>query len=327
MSNSLQSAGILGIGSYAPERVLTNEDLTKIVDTSDEWIVSRTGIKERRIARDDEFTSDIATEAAMRAIEDAGLKPEDIDYILLGTASPDNPFPNTAAWVCKNLGLTDTPALDVSTACSGFLFCLELATGLVESGRYKNVLAIGAEKLSSIVDYKDRTTCVLFGDGAGAAVVGVGGHKIKESRCATDFNFDALYIKSGGSRCPATPQTIEDGDHLIRMNGREVYRFVVSKAVQLMEECFERANIKASDIDVFVPHQANLNMLDFLIKRLEIEPERMIVNIERYGNTSAASVPIALDEAYREGKIKKGDRVMLLAFGGGLSSGYTLVEW
>jgi len=326
MSSSQQHAGILGIGSYAPERILTNDDLTKIVDTSDEWIVSRTGIKERRIARDDEYTSDIATQAALRAIEDAGLTPEDIDYVLLGTASPDNPFPNTAAWVCKNLGLMDTPALDVSTACSGFLFCLELATGLVESGRYKNVLAIGAEKLSSIVDYTDRTTCVLFGDGSGAALVGMGGHRIHQTRCATDFNYDALYIEAG-SRCPVTKDSKGNGSHLIRMNGREVYRFVVSKAVTLMEECFERAGISAEDIDLFVPHQANLNMLEFLVKRLEIPAEKMMVNIQKFGNTSSASVPIALDQAYREGRLKKGDKVLLLAFGGGLSSGYALVEW
>lgn len=322
-----QAAGILGIGAYAPAKVLTNADLAKIVDTSDEWIFSRTGIRERRIAADGEFTSDLAKQAAARAIADAGLEAKDIEYILLATACPDNPFPNTASWVSKALGITDVGCLDISTACSGFVYALELAGALVDSGRYKRVLAIGAEKLSAITDYTDRGTCVLFGDGAGAAVVGQGGHRLVCSRSTCDFNYDALHIKSGGARSPFTHEAIEKHEHCIRMNGREVYRFVVDKMVGLTKEALDRAGLKPTDVALFVPHQANSNMLEYAADKAGIPRDRLFVNIERYGNTSGASVPMALDEAVKAGRVKKGDYVLLVAFGGGLSSAYSVIQW
>jgi len=320
-------AGILGLGSYAPEKVLTNDDLSKIVDTSDEWIFTRTGIRERRIARPDQYTSDLAYEAAKRALANAGLKPSDVGYILVGTACPDTPFPNTAAWVSKALGITDVGCLDISTACSGFAYALELAASLVDCGRYKHVLAIGAEKLSAITDYTDRGTCVLFGDGAGAAVVGAGGHRIITSRSTCDFNYDALHIKHGGSRAPHTHESIEKNGHCIRMNGREVYRFVVDKMVTLTKEALDRAGLKPEDIALFVPHQANAYMLEYAADKAGIPRDRLFMNIEKFGNTSGASVPMALDEAVQTGRVKKGDYVLLVAFGGGLSSGYSLVQW
>jgi 3-oxoacyl-[acyl-carrier-protein] synthase-3 len=327
MTQEAQRAGILGTGKYVPERVITNEWFTTFLDTSDEWIFERTGIKERRYAREDEYTSDMAAAAARAAVKNAGLELKDIDYILIGTATPDNQFPSTACRVGHMLGIDGVGAIDVSTACSGFVYGLELATALVNSGLYKNVLAIGAEKLSAISDFSDRTTCVLFGDGAGAAVVGRGGHEILNTRCSTAFNYEALHLKAGGSRCPAGPKTYENKEHYIRMNGREVYRFVVSSCVEMMNEAIARAGIKPSDIALFVPHQANANMLEFAAEKAGIPADRIFLNIQKYGNSSSASIPMALTEAIEEGRVKKGDLVLLLGFGGGLSSGYALIRW
>ncbi|MCA8939804.1 MAG: ketoacyl-ACP synthase III [Planctomycetes bacterium] len=320
-------AGILGTGMFVPDRVVTNDDMAKIVDTSDEWITERTGIKERRFAADDVFTSDLATEAAKIAIANAGLTAKDIDYILVGTASPDNSFPNTANYITKNLDVIGTPALDVSTACSGFIYCLELATSLVNSGKYRNVLALGAETLSKITDFRDRSTCVLFGDGAGAVVIGNGGHEVIATKCYSHFNYDALNRPSSGMRIMPSTENIEEGYQYIRMNGREVYRFVVSTCVEMLAEALESNNLKPEQIDLFIPHQANAVMLDFAKKKVGLENARMVININKYGNTSSASIPMALAETVDANEIKEGELVLLMGFGGGLSSGYAIVRW
>lgn len=326
-------AGIVGFGSYAPERIVTNDELSTIMDTSDEWITERTGIKERRWAAPEEYTSTMAVKAIRNACAMADLPISDIEYILLATATPDMRFPNTAAWASNELGLRGNAALDVSTACAGFLYSLEIAKGLVASGIYKNVVAVGAEKLTSILDLEDRATAVLFGDGAGAAVVapvaddGSNGHEIVASRSFCDFNWEALYLKGPGARFPMTNKSFEEKHCMIRMNGREVYRFVVSECVDMMKHAMKEAGITADDIALFIPHQANANMLEFAANKAGIPKERMFLNIHKYGNTSSASVPLAMVEANQQGLLKKGDLVFMIAFGGGLSSSYTLLRW
>ncbi|MCK6438598.1 MAG: ketoacyl-ACP synthase III [Planctomycetes bacterium] len=327
MSDTKTHVGFLGVGSYAPERIVTNDDFAKTLDTSDEWIFSRTGIRERRFARDDEFTSDMGAAAARKALADAGLTVNDVDYVLVGTATPDNMFPSTAGWVTKLLGITDVGALDVSTACTGFIYVCEIASALIESGKYERILCIGADKLSTIANMKDRATCVLFGDAAGAAVIGKGGHRIVNSRCTCDFNYEALYLPAGGARMPVNHEVIERGDQYIHMNGREVYRFVVDKFVELTKECLERAKLKPADIALYIPHQANRVMLEFAVQKAGISTDKLFLNIDRYGNTSSASIPVALDEARQQGRIRPGDNVLLMGFGGGLSSGYMLLQW
>lgn len=322
-------AGILSIGSYAPAGVLTNDDLSRMVDTSDDWIVPRTGIRERRISDKDEFTSDMAAKAAKAALQRAEMSPADVSYVLLATATPDNIFPNTACWVQKHLGIPDVPTLDISTACSGFVYALELAAALVNSGAYKNVLTIGAEKLSAVTNYTDRQSCILFGDGAGAAIVGPVEDKgrILCSRSGSHFEYEVLCIPAGGVRMPASAETIEKRLHTISLQGRAVYRFAVQKFVEMANEACERAGISPQDLDLVVPHQANLNIIESAMKRVGVPMEKVLLNIERYGNTSSASIPIALDEAFTHGRIRRGDHVLMLAFGGGLSWGYNLLRW
>ncbi len=327
MGNPLEPVGILGVGSYTPERIVTNDHLSELMDTSDEWIFSRTGIRERRYAQDQEFTSDMGYQAALEALKDADCSPDQIDYVLVGTASPDNALPSTAARICNLLGIKGPAALDISTACSGFVYSLELAHALILAGKYQKILVIGSDKLTSISDFTDRTTSVLFGDAAGAAVIGRGGHEIIETCSTCDYNYDALYIKSGGARDPAKPTPSENFDPYIRMNGREVYRFVVSKGVELVGFALDKANLKPEDIDLFIPHQANSVMLEYMTEKVGIPKDKLFLNIEKYGNTSSASVPLALDEAVKTGRLKKNDLVLLLAFGGGLSASYGLVRW
>lgn len=324
-----KSAGILSIGSYVPERVMTNDDLAKIVDTNDEWIFQRTGIRERRIARPDEYTSDMAIHAARKALERAELSPADIDYILVATASPDNTFPNTACWVQKGMGMGDVPALDISTACAGFVYALELGAALVNTGSYRNVLVIGAEKLSAITNYTDRGSCILFADGAGAAVVtmteGVG--TVVCSRNGARFDYDALNVAAGGSRLPASHDTVEKNMHTIALKGRTVYKFAVQKFEEMAREACDRAGITPEQVALVVPHQANVNIIESAMGRVGIPLDRVVINMDRLGNTSSASVPIAFDEALSAGRIKRGDYVLLEAFGGGLSWGYNLIKW
>ncbi|MCC6464320.1 MAG: ketoacyl-ACP synthase III [Planctomycetes bacterium] len=322
-------AGILSVGAYVPERVVTNDDMSKIVDTSDEWIFQRTGVRQRRYARDDEYTSDMAIAAARLALQRAEMKPEQVEYVLLGTASPDNAFPNTACWVQKGLGLPDVPCLDISTACSGFLFALELGTSLVNSGSYGNVLVIGAEKLTSITNFSDRGSCILFGDGAGAALLARTpdrGHVVC-SRSGSHFDFDALNMAAGGCRMPPSHETVEKNHHKIALKGRSIYKFSVQKFTEMAQDACRRAGISPSQVAQVIPHQANVNIIESAMDRVGIPMDRVLLNIERYGNTSSASVPIALDEAVAKGRIQRGDYVLLLAFGGGLSWGYSLLRW
>jgi 3-oxoacyl-[acyl-carrier-protein] synthase-3 len=323
------TAGILSIGSYVPERVVTSDDMAKIVDTSDEWIFQRTGIRERRIARPDEYTSDMALAATKIALERAELKPTDIDYIILATASPDNTFPNSACWVQQGLQMGDIPSLDISTACAGFVYALELGAALVNTNSYKRVLVIGAEKLSSITNYSDRGSCILFADGAGAAVVtrtnGVG--TIVCSRNGARFDYEALNVAAGGCRMPASHETVEKNMHTIALKGRTVYKFAVQKFTDMAAEACERGGITPDQVALVVPHQANVNIIESAMKRVGIGMDGVVINLDRYGNTSSASIPIAMDEALAAGRIRRGDYILFEAFGGGLSWGYNLIRW
>jgi 3-oxoacyl-[acyl-carrier-protein] synthase-3 len=322
---------IRGTGSYLPEKVLTNEELSKRVDTSDEWITTRTGIRERRIAADDEHTSDLAVQAATHAIESAGLDKEDIDLLIVATITPDMPFPSTACIVQSKLGLGKITAFDVEAACSGFLYILDLATAMLESGRYQNALIIGAEKLSSIIDWEDRKTCVLFGDGAGAAVlskvedVDTG---ILDSTLHADGSHEALLnMPGGGSRIPASESSLDARHHFLKMNGKEIFKHAVRNMGRAACSLLERQNLSISQVDRVIPHQANIRIIDTIQERLEIPKDKFYNNLFFYGNTSAASIPIALDEAFRKGLIKHGDLILCIAFGAGLTWGASLIKW
>jgi 3-oxoacyl-[acyl-carrier-protein] synthase-3 len=326
------STVILGTGSYAPERVLTNEDLAKMVDTSDEWIVARSGIRERRIAAPDQATSDLAVLAAQRALADAGAAASEIDLLIVATVTPDYPMPSTACFVQHKLGIPSTAAcFDVNAACSGFIYGLDTACALVASGRYKKALLIGAEKLSSIVDWQDRGTCLLFGDGAGAAVIGASDRPgiglIGTRLGALGEDTDLLCIPAGGSRTPTTAETIARGDHFIKMKGKEVFKLAVRVMEEAARDILEQHGLAATQIGLVIPHQANLRIIDAIAQYLELPVERFFVNVDRYGNTSAASIPIALDEARRGGRIKPGDLTLLVAFGAGLTYGSALIRW
>jgi 3-oxoacyl-[acyl-carrier-protein] synthase-3 len=322
---------ILGTGSYTPEKVLTNADLEKIVDTTDEWITSRTGIKERRIAADDEATSDLGTKAALAAMENAGVTADEIDLIVCATISPDTFFPSTACYIQQNIGAKNAVAFDISAACAGFLYALQIARHFLNFGNRKTALIIGAEKLSSMVNWEDRNTCVLFGDGAGAAVLRQSDNperKILSSYMATDGNQTGiLKVAGGGSACPITPANVHQHLNSISMNGREVYKQAVNAMRDAAEKVLKNAGLTADDVAMVIPHQANMRIIEAITDRLGIPPERTFVNLEKYGNTSAAAIAIALDEANRTGAIKKGDKVLLVAFGAGLTWASTLIEW
>ena len=326
-----KSVIISGTGSYAPSNVLTNNDLSKVVDTSDEWIRSRTGIRERRIADEHETTSDMATEAAREAIRNAGLKVEDIGLLVVGTVTPDMPFPNTACFVQHKLGLGKIPAFDLEAACSGFIYALDVARSLMLVSGFRHALAIGAEKLSSITNWEDRTTCVLFGDGAGAAVLSLVDEPevgILDSLLGADGRESGiLCVPGGGSASPYTVETIERSLHTIQMQGNQVFKIAVRVMCQSAVDIIERAGLKPEDIDIVVPHQANTRIIEALSSRLNIGMEHFKINLDRYGNTSAASIPIALDEAHRNGRISPGANVLMVAFGGGLTWAACLVRW
>jgi len=309
---------------------MTNLDFEKIVDTSDEWITSRTGIKERHIASDTMTTSDMSVEACKQAMEMAKCKKEDIDLVICGTVTPDYRLPSNACMIQKELGLTNALAFDVVAACTGFINGLVIANAYISTGLYKKALVIGAEKLSAIANYNDRTTCVLFGDGAGAVVVepSANDRGIVSSFMKSDGRlWQLLWMEVGGIKNPYTPEFAYNGTDKIFMNGAEVFKVAVKEMAKAVENVLEEANLSPSDIALFVPHQANLRIIDALAKRLKISQEKVFKNIERYGNTSAASVPIALDEANREGRIKPGDYVVVVAFGGGLIWGSALIKW
>jgi len=323
------SVGILGTGKYVPERVLTNQQLEKMVETNDEWIVTRTGIKERRLASSEEATSDLAYKAAQVALANAGLTAEEIDVIIVATITPDMMFPSTACLVQEKLGAT-CPAFDLSAACSGFIYSLATANGLIQSGVYKNALVIGAETLSRITDYTDRNTCILFGDGAGAVVLG----EVPADRGFKSFVLGAdgkggelLKLAGGGSRRPASVETINNGEHYLYMAGNEVFKFAVRVMGSAAEEALEKAGITKKDIDLLVPHQANIRIIQSALNRLELTEDKAVVNIDKYGNMSAASIPVALAEAVEQGKVKQGDTICLVGFGGGLTWGSTVLKW
>ncbi len=321
--------GIVGLGAYLPEKVLTNKDLEKIVDTTDEWIVTRTGIRERRIARPDEATSDMAVEAAKRALDDAKLKPEDIDLIIVATITPDMFFPSTACLVQNKLGSRHVPAFDVSVACSGFIYGIAIANQFISSDVYKYALIIGAEKLSSVTDWSDRSTCVLFGDGAGAAILGPveEGGILSVYLGADGSKGDLLNLPAGGSRMPPTVKTIEDKLHFIKMSGHDLFKHAVKIMADAALEATRPLNLKGEDIDLVIPHQANSRILMAVAKRMGLKPHKIYLNLDKYGNMSAASSAVALVEAVKEGRIKKGNKILLDAFGGGLTWGAIVIEW
>ena len=324
----MPSARIIGMGSYLPKKVLSNHDLEKMVETSDEWIVTRTGIKERRIAEKEEFTSDMGVKAALIALDKAQLPIDKIDLILVATLTPDYMFPSTAALIQSMLGATQAAAFDFQAACTGYLYGLSMAKGFIESGLYKNILLIASEKLSSIINYKDRNTCVLFGDGASACVISDAGPGffIREVCLGADGAVaDLLMMPGGGCREPATAETVANGRHTIMMGGKEVFKHAVRRMENAAKECLDKAKMEESEINWFVPHQANERIIDAIAKRFSIAEERVYKTVHKYGNTSASAVAIALDELTAEKKIETGENILLVAFGAGFTWGATVL--
>jgi 3-oxoacyl-[acyl-carrier-protein] synthase-3 len=325
-----RTVSIIGTGSYVPERVLTNAELEKMVDTNDEWIVSRTGIRERRIAAEGEHTSDMATKAALAALENAGITAEEVDLILVATVTPDMFFPSTACFVQAKLGAKNAACFDVSAACSGFLYALEIAQQFITSHTYNTILVIGADKISSITDWKDRNTCVLFGDGAGAAVLRHrgGGHGVIATHMGSNGDLaDILYIPGGAGRQPVTPENYDERLNAIRMNGKETYKQAVQAMLGAANTVLTRSGLQFSDLACIIPHQANLRIIEAIAGRMGLPMDRFLINLDRFGNTSAAAVAIALDEANRTGRMQIGDYVLLVVFGGGLTWASTVIQW
>ncbi len=329
MSGSPKSI-LRGIGSYVPERKVDNQQLSEKVDTSDEWIRTRTGIRERRFASENENTSDLALEASRRALVDAGVSPEKIDLVVVATITPDMAFPSTACLLQHKLGIPKVACFDLEAACSGFLYALDVADGMLSSGRYECALVVGAEKLSSIMDWEDRTTCVLFGDGAGAAILtkeGEGAEMIGFQCGADGSNPSLLYQPAGGSMQPASQETVDGRGHFLKMNGREIFKSAVRVMERAAIELLEKHGFDKNEVDHVIPHQANARIVESLSQRLEIPLDRFYCNLHKFGNTSAASIPLALDEAYKSETFKKGDLGLLVAFGAGLTWSATLVRF
>jgi 3-oxoacyl-[acyl-carrier-protein] synthase-3 len=325
-----RTCSIAAVGSYVPERVITNADLERIVSTSDEWILSRTGIKERRVAGTDEFTSDLATKAALLAMERGKVTPEQIDLIIVATITPDMPFPSTACLVQQKIGAYRSAAFDIEAACSGFIYALEIGQQFIMSRTYNTVLVIGAEKLSSIVNWSDRNTCVLFGDGAGAAILQnrPNTHGLLTAFMGADGQkADLLSMPGGGSRCPASAHSVAAGMHYLRMDGKEAFKNAVQAMCSAANECLRRCELDITQIKCVVPHQANLRIINAVGARLGATEDQVFINLNKYGNTSAASVAIALDEAVTSGRITRGDLVLLVVFGAGLTWGAAVIEW
>jgi len=322
---------IAGTGSYVPEKILTNEELAKRVDTSDEWIFTRTGIRERRIAAEGEFTSHMASNAARRALEQAGMEASEIQLIIVATITPDTITPATACYVQQQLGASKAVAFDISAACSGFLYAMKICKRMIADGAFENALIIGAEKLSAFVNWDDRTTCVLFGDGAGAAVLRRAAPE-EGSILATDMGTDGnlthlLNIPGGGSACPITASNVNNHLATLAMQGKEVFKHAVNRMKESAETVIQRAGLEATDIACVIPHQANLRIIDAIADRLSVPEGRVFVNLDKYGNTSAAAVAIALDEANRSGAFKRGDHIVMVVFGAGLTWAAAAVRW
>jgi len=321
---------IIGTGAYAPKKVLTNHDLEKMVETNDAWIVERTGIKERRICEKGQTTSDLATEAAHRALKAAGIAAADLDMIICGTLTPDTAMPSLGCVLQARLHAKKAAAFDVYAACSGFLYGLSIADAFIKSGMHQTILVVGAEALSRFTDSEDRTTCVLFGDGAGAAVVQrhAGKRGILSTHLHSDGTFgDLLHLPAGGARHPATHDTVDKRQHYIKMKGNETFKVAVRALEDVVQEALEHNKVKPEDIDLLIPHQANLRIIQAMAKRLDMPMEKVVLTIHKYGNTSAASIPMALDEAVRDGRIKENDLLLLEAFGGGLTWASALIRW
>jgi 3-oxoacyl-[acyl-carrier-protein] synthase-3 len=324
------SASIIGTGSYVPERVLSNADLEKMVETSDEWILTRTGIRERRIAAEGETTSDMAAKAAQAALENAGVTAEEVDMIIVATITPDMFFPSTACFVQTRIGAFKAVCFDVSAACSGFLYALEIARQFIGTGAMKTVLVIGAEKLSTIVNWTDRNTCVLFGDGAGAAVLRhrPGSRGILSSVNGSDGRFaEILQIPGGGCKFPVTAENAAQRLNTIQMNGKETYKQAVTAMLNAGQTALAQAGVAVENVTCFIPHQANLRIIEAIASRMNVSMDRFMINLDRFGNTSAAAVAIALDEAARTGRMQRGETILMVVFGGGLTWASTVVEW
>ena len=331
MGSCMTYSKIAGTGRYLPERVLTNFDLEKIVETSDEWIRTRTGVERRHVCADDETTSDMCVEAAKVAIEDAGIDVSDIDFVIVGTTTPDLIFPNIATLIQHRLGIPACTAFSLEAACTGFIYALTTTDKFIKAGGTKCALVIGAECITKLVDWKDRNTCVLFGDGAGAIVVGAssdGNRGILSTRLRTDGSYaKTLYVPAGGSLKPASIETIESKQHTITMNGKEVFKIAVRAMEEISREVLEEANVSIDEVSLVIPHQANRRIINALAERLKVPLEKVVVNVDKYGNTSAASVPVALDEAWRQGRIAAGDTVLLNSFGAGFAWGAALIRF
>lgn len=326
----MRRSRIVSTGSYVPEKVLANIDLEKMIETSDEWIIERTGIKERRIADESQAASDLAYEAAKKALKGADLNPEDLNLIIVTTVTGDMPFPSTACILQDKLGAKKATAFDINAACSGFLYGLYVADSFIKSGIHKRILVVGTEVLSKITDWDDRTTCILFGDGAGAAII----EPTEEDRGIISMHihsdgsmWDLLHMPGGGSRTPASKDSIEKRLHFIKMKGNEIFKVAVRKLEDLAVKILKENKLEPSQISLLIPHQANLRIIQAIAERLGIPMDKVYINIDRYGNTSAASIPIALDEAVRAGKVKDGDYILLEAFGGGLTWASALIKW
>ena len=323
------SIGIVGVGSYVPERVLTNDDLSKLVETSDEWIVERTGIKERHIAEPGQAASDLALPAARQALEQAGVDPSDLDLVVIATVTPDMFFPSPGSLLASELGASDAAAYDLSAGCTGFMYALAQAYGTVAGGLTKNALVVGTETLSKIINWRDRATCVLFGDGAGAVVIGRvadGGFKGFELGSDGEGGKE-LSIPGGGSRNPSTAETVAQEMHFLQMNGREVYKFATRVLVASAEKLLDEIELTVEDVDLYIPHQANKRIIDYAASKLGIPEEKVFVNVDRYGNTSSASIPLCLAQGVREGRLHQGTRVLMTGMGAGLTWGSAYTVW
>jgi 3-oxoacyl-[acyl-carrier-protein] synthase III len=316
-------AAIIGTGAAVPTKVVTNADLEKILDTSDEWITQRTGIRERRVAGNDLSTAPLAIEAARKALASAQRTPQDIDLILCATVTPEMLFPSTACLVQEALGVKDIPAFDLAAACSGFVYALSTASTFIESGKYRRILVIGAETLTKVADYTDRSSCILFGDGAGAVVLEATTEPRKGVEysvlCADGSGWDYIYVPAGGSRHPATHETVEERSHYVKMKGREVYKFAVDKMQWLLGHCMEKCGLSVNDVDMVIPHQVNSRIIQSAAEKHNFPMDKIYMNIDRYGNTSSASIPLALDEALKAGRIGPGSLLLMVAFGSGLT--------
>lgn len=321
---------ITGTGSYVPEKILSNSDLEKMVDTSDDWITERTGIKERRISNESQVTSDLCYEASKKALRHAGMKPKELDMIVVATTTGDMPVPSTASFLQYKLGAKNAAAFDMNAACSGFIYGLSIVDSFIRSGRYKKILLVGGEILSRFIDWEDRTTCVLFGDAAGAVVVEptekdrgiLSTHLYSEGSL-----WELLYLPGGGSKYPSSKESIKKKLHYMKMKGNEVFKVAVRALEKLVIETLKANNIKPSDLSLLIPHQANLRIIQATAKRLNLSMDKVVVNLDKYGNTSSASIPVALDEAVRMGRIRDGDYILLEAFGGGITWGSVLIRW